>query len=171
MEKIKTWAERIIKILFVVFVLYFLWGIYLADAGYDVEKNHIIHAWLYENEEKIEPVTIEVNGTYRESFFGNDYYQGVFSVSLYPETQKEANAHISWRKEYFNGKAYPYNVIRYYYYNPEKPYKNHQHINTNAPYTIDVLNKEMTEILWLSYDGRCIATEAAYEAWQAEQTE
>ena len=142
MEKIKTWAERIIKILFVVFVLYFLWGIYLADAGYDVEKNHIIHAWLYENEEKIEPVTIEVNGTYRESFFCNDYYQGVFSVSLYPETQKEANAHISWRKEYFNGKAYPYNVIRYYYYNPEKPYKNHQHIDTNAPHMNTALHRD-----------------------------
>lgn len=116
-------------------------------------------------------MTIEVNGTYRESFFSNDYYQGIFSISLYPETQKEANAHIAWRKEYFNGKAYPYNVIRYYYYNPEKPYKNYQHIDTDVPYTIDTLNKEMTEILWLFYDGRCIATETAYEAWQAEQAE
>ncbi|MGN0133532.1 MAG: hypothetical protein ACI4AO_02320 [Anaerotignum sp.] len=163
--KAKRFLEIIIKVLFFGFVLYLLWGIYIVNLGYDVEMNHTIQARLYEGEEKLEDVTIEVEGTFRNYFFQRDTYEGRFAVSCLPETMDEyAVAHIRWSKDRYG--VLP--SIRYLDRNPNR--KGLQFLDTNGDYSINVLNKDMTEIVWRTDDGNYIATETAYGEWQAERT-
>lgn len=63
-QKGKRFLEILVKLLFYAFILYLLFGIYIANLGYDTERNHIIHAELYQDGEKQEDVTIEVTGTF-----------------------------------------------------------------------------------------------------------
>lgn len=163
--KAKQVLEIIIKILFFAFVLYLLWGIYIVNLGYDVEMQHIIHAGLYESEEKLEDVTIEVEGTFRNYFFQRDTYEGRFAVSCLPETMSEyAIAHIHWSEDRYG--VFP--SIRYLDRNPD--HKGLQFLDINGDYSINVLNKDMTEILWGTSDGKYIATETAYGKWLAERS-
>ena len=164
--KAKGFLEIIIKVMFFGFVLYLLWGIYIVNLGYDVEMNHTIQAGLYEGEEKLEDVTIEVEGTFRNYFFQRDTYEGRFAVSCLPETMDEyALAHIHWSEDRYG--VFP--SIRYLDRNP-KP-KGIQFLDTKGDYSINVLNKDMTEIVWRTADGNYIATEAAYGKWLAERTQ
>lgn len=164
--KAKRILEIIIKLLFFAFILYFLWGIYVVNLGYDVEMNHTIQAGLYEGEEKLEDVTIEVEGTFRNYFFQRDTYEGRFAVSCLPETtDKYAVAHIHWSEDSYG--VFP--SIRYLDRNPDR--KGLQFLNTNGNYSINVLNKDMTEIVWGTADGNYIATEAAYREWLRERTQ
>lgn len=162
--KAKQILENIIKVLFFGFVLYLLWGIYIVNLGYDVEMKHTIQAGLYEGEEKLEDVTIEVEGTFRNYFFQRDTYEGKFAVSCLPETMdKYALAHIRWYKDGYNS----YSFIAYL---DETPDLNElRFIETNGHRIISVLDKDMTEILWGTNDGKCIATPEAYESWLAEK--
>lgn len=164
--KAKGFLEGIIKVLFVGFVLYLLWGIYIVNLGYDVEMNHTIQAGLYEGEEKLEDVTIEVEGTFRNYFFQRDTYEGRFAVSCLPETMTEyAVAHIHWSEDRYG--VFP--SIRYLDRNPD--HTGLQFLDTNGNYGINVLNKDMTEIVWRTADGNYIATETAYGEWLAERTQ
>ncbi|MBQ9091804.1 MAG: hypothetical protein IJY52_06010 [Anaerotignum sp.] len=163
--KAKQVLEIIIKILFFAFVLYLLWGIYIVNLGYDVEMQHTIHAGLYESEEKLEDATIEVEGTFRNYFFQRDTYEGRFAVSCLPETMSEyAIAHIHWSEDRYG--VFP--SIRYLDRNPD--HKGLQFLDINGDYSINVLNKDMTEILWGTSDGKYIATETAYGKWLAERS-
>lgn len=164
-ERAKHILEIIVKFFLIAFILYFLWGIFFADLGYDVEMDHTIQAGLYEGEEKLEDVTIEVKGTFRNNFFQPDRYEGTFAVSCFPETLEDrASAHIYWHKERFDGTAWEYQTIRYYRLRPDRSLDITAWIDTEGNYTIDVLNREMTEIVWGTKD-RYIATPAAYQAF------
>ena len=163
-RKAKWVLETVIKVLFFGFVLYLLWGIYFVNLGYDVEMEHTIQAGLYEGEEKLEDVTIEVEGTFRNYFFQRDTYEGRFAVSCLPETTDEsAVAHIRLYKDSDGS----YSSISYL---DETPYQHGlRFIETNGHRIISVLDKDMTEILWGTNDGKCIATPKAYESWLAEK--
>lgn len=161
-ERAKHILEIIVKFFFIAFILYFLWGIYLANLGYDAEMDHTIQAGLYEGEEKLEDVTIEVKGTFHNNFFQPDRYEGTFAVSCFPETVEDrASAHIGWSKAKY-GENYAY--IRFYRLRPDRSLDITARIDTEGNYTIDVLNREMTEIVWGTRD-RYIATPAAYQAF------
>lgn len=162
---IKRILESIIKFLFFAFVLYLLWGIYIVNLGYDVEMQHTIHAGLYENEEKLEDLTIWVEGTFRNYFFQRDTYEGRFVVSCLPETTDEyVIAHIRWHEDKFG--SHP-SIL----YLDEDPDRNGvQFVETNGDHSIAVFDKSMTEIIWETNDGKYIATETAYGKWLAERS-
>lgn len=164
-ERAKHILEIIVKFFFIAFILYFLWGIYLADLGYDVEMDHTIQAGLYAGEEKLEDVTIEVKGTFRNNFFRPDRYEGRFAVSCFPQTLEDrASARISWHKEHLDGTTWEFQIIQYYRLHPNRLLDVTARIDTDGDRSIAVLNREMTEIVWGTKD-RYIATPAAYQTF------
>ncbi len=168
-KQIKYSLELIVKFFFAAFILYVLWGIYFANLGYDVEKNHTIQAGLYAGEEKLEDVTIEVEGVFRSNFFQPDHYAGRFAVSCFPQTLEDrACAHIGWQKERLGGTTWEYQIIRFYRLRPDYSLDITGWIDTDGNSIIS-LNKDMTEIVWETADGKYIATSEAYQNWLAER--
>lgn len=160
-ERAKHIFELIVKFFFIVFIFYLLWIIYFANLGYDVEMDHTIQAGLYEGEEKLEDVTIEVEGTFRNNFFQSDHYEGRFAVSCFPQTlENRASAHIGWNK-----KTYADAYIQFYRLRPDYSLDITAWIDTDGDRFMDVLNRDMTEIVWATKDNKYIATPAAYQAF------
>ncbi len=153
-QKGKRFLEILVKLLFYAFILYLLFGIYIVNLGYDTERNHIIHAGLYQDGEKQEDVTIEVAGTFHHYFFQQDTYEGRFAVSCLPETQPETVvAHIGWS----TSSSFPSQTILFH------DTKKGTHMTSAAwSYSITILNQEMTELLWERNDGSYIATSEAF---------
>lgn len=153
-QKGKRLLKILVMLLFYAFFLYLLFYSYAVNLGYDTERNHIIHAGLYQDGEKQEDVTIEITGTFRDSLFQRDTYEGRFAVSCLPETQPETVvAHIGWS----TNSSFPSQTILFH------DTKKGTHMTSAAwSYSITILNQEMTELLWERNDGSYIATSEAF---------
>lgn len=156
-QKGKRLLKILVMLLFYAFFLYLLFYSYAVNLGYDTERNHIIHAGLYQDGEKQEDVTIEITGAFRDSLFQRDTYEGRFAVSCLPETQPETIiARIKWSKGDATNSTFPSQTI--FFQDTEKELTESIVVWN---YSITILNQEMTELLWERNDGSYIATSEA----------